>query len=113
MLDEGLDRCELRVQRALLRGQSFLVVLERAGEGGTGGVDKRGDLRKRHANAAVERNRRAPLKVRFCVDAVIRSGAGWLKKPQRLPVAQRLRGHAECLGRLADRVLVTICHDAD
>ena len=108
-----LDRCELGVERAPSRSECFLVVLEGAGEGGAGGVEKLRDLRKRHADTAVERDGRAALEVGLAVDAVVGPRARGCDEAERLPVAQRLGRNPEGLRGLADRVLATICHDCD
>ena len=59
------------VERAPSRSECFLVVLEGAGEGGSGGVEKLRDLRKRHADSTVEGDGRAALEVRIAVNAVV------------------------------------------
>ncbi|SNV65021.1 Uncharacterised protein [Corynebacterium imitans] len=47
------------------------MVLEGAGESGSGGVEKLRDLRKRHADSTVEGDGRAALEVRIAVNAVV------------------------------------------
>ena len=84
-----------------------------AGEGGSGGVEKLRDLRKRHADSAVEGDGRAALEVRLPVNAVVGPRARGCDEADRLPVAQRLGGNAEDFCGLADCVLDTICHGCD
>ena len=60
------------------------MVPEGAGEGGPGGVEKLRDLRKRHADSAVEGDGRAALEVLLAVNAVVGPRARGCDEAERL-----------------------------